>query len=119
MTRYSHYKPTAYVQKYYDFRDAITKQFKVVLPPDIIHLTMVFFFPMPKSWSAKKKTARALQPHRAHPDCDNVIKAFIDAACGSRSVSGLDDKRIPAMTGYKIWLPPSFTEGEIYYSYKE
>ena len=40
---------------------------------------IVFFIPVPKSWTKKKKALMHLQPHLPKPDADNLIKAFKDA----------------------------------------
>jgi len=40
---------------------------------------VVFYIPMPKSWSNKKKLEMINQPCKTKPDRDNYMKAFQDA----------------------------------------
>jgi len=41
--------------------------------------SIVFYLPMPKSWSRKKQLAMNGKPHQAKPDLDNLLKALSDA----------------------------------------
>jgi len=41
-------------------------------------LDIIFIFPMPKSWSKKKKNATDGCPHMQRPDLDNLIKNWQD-----------------------------------------
>ncbi|MCP6014317.1 RusA family crossover junction endodeoxyribonuclease [Klebsiella pneumoniae] len=34
---------------------------------------------MPQSWSQKKRAQYAGRPHQSKPDCDNMLKALMDA----------------------------------------
>lgn len=40
---------------------------------------MIFFIPIPKSWSLKKKKAMVNAIHQQKPDIDNLVKAVLDA----------------------------------------
>jgi len=40
---------------------------------------MEFYFPMPKSWSQKKKDKMVGEPHKQRPDTDNVVKGIQDS----------------------------------------
>lgn len=40
---------------------------------------VVFTLPMPASWSTKKKQQMQGRPHQQRPDCDNLLKALLDA----------------------------------------
>ena len=42
-------------------------------------LDIIFYLPMPNSWSKKKKEAHQFKPHQSRPDIDNLLKAFMDA----------------------------------------
>lgn len=46
----------------------------------------VFYLPVSKSWSKKKKAAHHDLPHENKPDADNLIKAFKDALLKQDSV---------------------------------
>ncbi len=41
---------------------------------------MVFYMPMPKSWSKKKKAEMVGRCHQQRPDLSNLVKAAEDAA---------------------------------------
>lgn len=43
------------------------------------HAHVIFFLPMPSSWSNKKKSDFLYKPHRLKPDKDNLEKFFNDA----------------------------------------
>ena len=42
-------------------------------------IDVVFFLPMPESWSLKKKERMNGMPHKSRPDVDNIVKGFMDA----------------------------------------
>lgn len=42
---------------------------------------VVFFLPMPASWSVAKRKKMAHTPHQQKPDIDNLLKAVFDALC--------------------------------------
>lgn len=44
-------------------------------------LNIIFYLPMPKSWSKKKKAAMNGKPHKQTPDCDNILKTVQDCLC--------------------------------------
>ena len=41
-------------------------------------LDIIFYLPMPDSWSKKKKEKMIGKPHQQKPDTDNLMKAFKD-----------------------------------------
>lgn len=65
------------VQRYFDYRAVLLAAVGEIKVPDEMHL--VFGFPMPESWSKKKKAAMDGKPHRQRPDRDNCDKAVMDA----------------------------------------
>ena len=65
-------------------------------------LDLVFFIPMPVSWSKKKKQEMLGMPHQQTPDIDNLLKAFMDALC-------TQDNFVHTVKAKKIWA----TEGRI------
>jgi len=62
---------------------------------DVVRVSWVAYFPMPKSWTKRERAAKAGQPHRSKPDRDNVDKAILDALFEEDSgiASGHLDKR--------------------------
>lgn len=61
-----------------------------------VHLEMIAYMPIPKSWSQKKKhqaQAGAIRPSR--PDIDNLVKAVLD---GCNKIVYNDDAQV-----YSIW----------------
>jgi Holliday junction resolvase RusA-like endonuclease len=59
-------------------------------------LNLVFYLPMPKSWSEKKKALMAMEPHKQKPDVDNLAKAFMDAF-------KTDDSHVYVLHAEKFW----------------
>lgn len=73
------------------------KSLPVELP---IKLCLCFYFPMPKSWSKKKKAALLCEPHCSTPDLSNLIKFVEDALNG---VVWKDDALIWSIDAEKKW----------------
>ena len=69
------------VQRYWAYKHKIKhklpKNFK--MPECRYHL--IFYIPMPKSWSGTKRAEMMYMPHQQTPDKDNLEKAFLDAVC--------------------------------------
>lgn len=75
MTQSDKWKKRPIVMKYRDFKDQC-KLHKVVVPESGSQI--VFFIPMPKSWSKAKKESYYNEPHQQRPDLDNLIKGLFD-----------------------------------------
>ena len=78
LTRTGKYGATA--QKYHGYCNILRMRagtFKSEGRPFLVQLG--FSFEMPKSWSNKKKAAKASTPHTSKPDLDNLCKGIIDA----------------------------------------
>lgn len=67
-----------------------------------IDVSIIAFYPIPQSWSKKKK-----QDARGHiirpttkPDCDNIIKVVLDALNG---VAYYDDKQVVSVSCKKFY----------------
>lgn len=79
MTRADVWKhpPRPAVQRYRDYKD----EMRLIFSPEELpeNYLLVFFVPMSRSWSKKKKKEYFHQPHLATPDKDNLEKAFLDA----------------------------------------
>lgn len=57
---------------------------------------IVFWLPMPKSWSKRKRAEMSGQPHQQKPDLDNLQKALLDAIYD-------DDCRVWSLGAEKRW----------------
>lgn len=75
-TRADKWKKRPEVLRYRAFCDEVRLQ-GVSLPVSGCHV--IFVIPMPTSWSRLKRVRYSGQPHQAKPDCDNMLKALMDA----------------------------------------
>ena len=75
-----------------------------------ISLVLEFYFPMPKSWSKKKKNRMAYKEHTQTPDTSNLIKFVEDAL---NEVVWEDDKLIFDLHAKKTWAEKGSTIIEI------
>lgn len=87
------------VTKYFNYKRTINiladgVKFKV--PESGFHL--IFYMPMPQSWSKKKKEEMNNKPHQQRPDKDNLEKAFLDALCEEDSY--IWDSRVTKVWSY-------------------
>lgn len=83
-----------------------TKCRAVVRENTPVMMTLTAFFPMPRSWSKKKRSKMDGRPCLKVPDMDNIEKAVCDALNG---VAYPDDKQIFRINAAKYW-----TDGEGY-----
>lgn len=75
---------------------AESRRVRFSLPPE--GASVIFFVPVPKSWSKKKKKQYHGKLHQAKPDLSNLLKAFEDAIC-------TEDKYIAHYAGLsKRWV---------------
>jgi Holliday junction resolvase RusA-like endonuclease len=70
-----------YVKRYFAYKDEMKRQAKKLDYVVGESLSMLFFIPMPKSWSKKKKDLHRNKKHQQKPDLDNLIKAWKDIHC--------------------------------------
>ena len=84
-TRFTDRQAPALV-RYRLFRDALqgAAAKEGFVPPEA-GASLVFYLPMPRSWSEREKRAMDGQPHQQKPDKDNLEKAFWDALLGEDS----------------------------------
>ena len=79
MTRRDKWAKRPIVEAYFTYANALRalaarKRFEL---PD--HgVSFSFEFPMPESWSKKKRLAMDGQPHQQKPDIDNCLKGILD-----------------------------------------
>lgn len=79
MTRRDKWARRPAVLRYRAFADALRSCLKGAVPKQARSVSWIAYFPMPASWSAKKRAQHAAAPHTAKPDRDNVDKAILDA----------------------------------------
>lgn len=79
---------------------------KIQMSKSPVHLEMIAYMPIPKSWSRRKKfqaLAGALRPNR--PDIDNLLKAVLD---GCNKIIYNDDSQV-----YSIWAKKVYETWDI------
>ena len=92
-TRSDKWKQRPVVMNYRAFADECRLRIK----KNLEEAHIVFYVPMPKSWSKKKKNEMRAQPHRQKPDLDNLLKALMDAL-------NTDDSHIAKLGSIqKVW----------------
>ena len=96
MTRADRWKKRPIVLKYWNFCNELNRQANQLnyIPGDKVSL--IFFIPMAKSWSKKKREQMLGKPHKAKPDIDNLAKAFLDALL-------TEDSYVYSLTAEKYW----------------
>lgn len=67
--------------QYWQFKDDLRKECDRLnlteLKPQL--QSLIFYIPMPDSWSKKKKLLMKGKPHQQSPDLDNITKALWDS----------------------------------------
>lgn len=76
MTRADAWKKRPRVLRYFEFKDKV-KRLGITIPN--CNFRIIFYIPMPESWSKKKKIEMNGRPHQQKPDVDNICKALFDA----------------------------------------
>ena len=72
-----------------------------------ITLEVIFYMPIPKSWSKKKRAAMPGQSHSKKPDLDNCIKMILDTFNG---ILWKDDALIWKIKAMKVYALEGCTE---------
>jgi len=93
MTRSDKWKQRPCVMRYRAFKDKV-RELGIKIPEQ--GCQVIFFIPMPKSWSQKKKDSMCGMPHQSTPDIDNLCKGLLDALYK-------DDSHIYDIRIKKIW----------------
>lgn len=74
-----------------------------------------FYVPYPKSWRPGKVKEMLYKPHQNTPDCDNMMKSFLDGLMPRRNRikghKGNDDRKIHCYAPFKVWVKQD--EGQI------
>lgn len=66
------------VERYHAYRDELRLKYHGTYPERV---SLIFYMPMPASWSKKKRERMVSTPHQVKPDGDNLQKAVQDALC--------------------------------------
>ena len=98
-TRSDKWKKRPGVLRYRAFADECRLRIK----DDLDGKHIIFWMPMPKSWSKKKKYKMVSTPHQQRPDIDNLCKSLLDAMYG-------DDSHVHDIRITKLW---GFSDGGI------
>lgn len=77
-----------------------------------IDVKMIFFMPIPKSWSKKKKDQAVGEFHTKKPDADNLVKGVFDSL---NKLVWKDDNQVCKILAKKIYA----TEPRIHLDIKE
>ena len=96
MTRQDKWKVRPCVAKYRAYCDELRVEFNKRGWEIEETVSVIFYIPMPKSWSKKKKEHMCQQPHQQRPDLDNFIKGYIDALTQ-------EDSYIWQIDAIKLW----------------
>jgi Holliday junction resolvase RusA-like endonuclease len=81
MVRSDTWKKRPVVLSYWAYKDELVLKAKVAKLKLGEEVNVIFYLPMPDSWSKKKKEAMNDKPHQQTPDGDNLIKAAFDCLC--------------------------------------
>lgn len=85
------------VVRWHSYKDAVgwaARKARFALPDS--GFLLIFFLPMPVSWSKTKKSRFRGRPHQQKPDKDNLEKALFDAM-------RMEDKAIWDSASVKLW----------------
>ena len=93
------------IAAYRAFQTQIALQTKDFMLPNVFHV--VFFMPMPASWTPPKKDAFRWCEHQQKPDADNMAKGLIDTMMPG------GDKEVFDFRASKFWADGGAVE--IYY----
>lgn len=83
------------VTRYYKFKNTLRSQVGDLHIPQF-NVWMIFFIPMPKSWTQKKTRKMVGMIHDQTPDTDNILKAMWDSLYE-------EDKHFADIRVTKIW----------------
>ena len=93
MTQADKWKKRPSVVRYREYKDAL-RGAKVNLPED--GAKVIFYLPMPGSWSKRKRDIMRGEYHRQKPDIDNLLKGLMDAIFE-------EDCRVASVCAEKRW----------------
>lgn len=81
MVRSDSWKKRPIVLTYWAFKKELVLKANLAKLKLESEVSIIFYLPMPDSWSKKKKEEMNNKPHQQTPDGDNLIKAIFDCLC--------------------------------------
>jgi Holliday junction resolvase RusA-like endonuclease len=93
MTNRDKWKKRQCVRKYFNYKNFL-KANLITIQNSSNHI--IFVIEMPRTWSMKQKIRMEGIPHQNRPDCDNLLKGFLDSVVK-------EDKLIWDIKISKIW----------------
>ena len=112
MTQKDRWSGRAVVKEYFAFRDEVAaRQVKLPIPSKVI-----FWMPIPPSWTKEKKLEADGTPHTQTPDIDNLLKALLEGVYRDRDAivwSVWAEKRWARAPGIEILPLKSNTLGDL------
>ena len=100
MTQSDKWKKRPVVVKYWNWKSSL-QEYGINF--DSGQVDVIFFVPMPKTWTKKKCLEMDGKPHQSRPDIDNYLKALFDAVCS-------EDSHIYKVTAKKVWSTKGMIE---------
>lgn len=112
-----------YLKAMLDYKDDIkniASSIGYIQPEDAFFVW--FLFPMPKSWTKKKKAEMGMKLHKNKKDTDNLLKSFFDCVAPrknrfSTNTDTIDDRVISSFGCAKIYVPDDVQYGIIVNQY--
>jgi Holliday junction resolvase RusA-like endonuclease len=81
MVRSDSWRKRPVVTRYWAYKDELVLKANLAKIKLSEEVNVVFYLPMPESWSKKKKEAMNGKPHQQVPDGDNILKGLADCLC--------------------------------------
>jgi len=100
MTQRDRWKQRPVVVRYHQWKDDLKKEAKRLAYTLPEAYSVIFYVPMPKSWSKKKKMEYLGTPHKQRPDLDNYLKALNDCLLPD------EDSKVWHIVASKYWTSP-------------
>lgn len=96
LSRRDAWDPSPAASRYFAYRDELRIRATQAGYTPSERLDLVFYLPMPASWSGRKRARMDGQPHQQKPDFDNLAKAFLDSLTS-------DDAYVWDVRVRKVW----------------
>lgn len=92
-------------QRYLTYKDKIgwdirTQMCELETTKKLVVVNVIFYMPIPNSWTKKQKTEAPGEYHTSKPDIDNLVKGLFDAVNG---ILWADDKQVVRVNATKVY----------------